>query len=90
MTEPEAWREVARRFAEGEAPTSLCREALHLFRRRLVDAFLCDDMRRRVRGHVVANATNYETAWAYPLSSEYDEARCLAALWLALEAEEEA
>jgi hypothetical protein len=66
MTEPEAWREIARQAADDESADI----GAHTSRR------VYDQMCRRVRDH----------GMDVPMSSEHI---ALAALWLALEAEEE-
>ena len=83
LTEPAAWREIARRIAEGRWDRlGLCHEALVLRWGKRIYGFTEAEMRRRIRYHI-----NGEM-WAYRHGTE-PEARILAALWLALEAEEE-
>lgn len=82
LTEPEAWREIARRIAEGEwGGIGLCSEVVALN----WDLRICPStavaMRSRIRSHL-----NTEL-WAYPLRTAAN-AGILAALWLALEAED--
>jgi hypothetical protein len=84
MTEPEAWREIARRIVEGEwALSGLCREVWFLYMERGITRSI--RMFERVEDHLDAAGL---IGWAYPEGTE-PEARALAALWLALEAEEE-
>ncbi len=69
MTEPEAWREIARRIAyKGWKAHGLNKEVRSLLEQALVTTETAQAMVSRVAMH---------------------EARALAALWLALEAEEE-
>jgi hypothetical protein len=83
MTEPEAWREIARRIVEDEwARCGLCREVWFLYMERGIMRSI--RMLKRVKDHLDAAGL----IWAYPEGTER-EARALAALWLALEAEEE-
>jgi hypothetical protein len=84
MTEPEAWREIARRIVEGEwAFCGLCREVWFLYMERGIMRSI--RMLERVKHHLDAAGL---IGLAYPEGTE-PEARALAALWLALEAEEE-
>ena len=84
MTEAEAWREIARRIVEGEwSRKGLRREALNLYHPTpIVDFETAQAMHVRIYKHVSAGGV-------YEWGTE-PEARALAALWLALEAEEEA
>lgn len=83
LTEPEAWREIARRIAEGEwGEIGLCSEVVALNSDLRICPSTAVAMRSRIRSHL-----NIER-WAYRHGTE-SEARILAALWLALEAEEE-
>ena len=89
LTEPEAWREIARRIAEGEwRKMGLCYEVVAL---RIVGGRIsekqCNRMGCRIEQHIAVHEA-YATDWAYKPGAE-PEARILAALWLALEAEEE-
>ena len=85
LNEPEAWHEVARRIAEGEwNKMGLCAELCDLCDKTLISWFMLCDMEDRVYSHLDACGSN----WAYKPGTE-PEARILAALWLALEAEEE-
>jgi hypothetical protein len=88
MTEPEAWREIARRIVEGKwNKYGLCGEAADLYVRLLVTGNMATAMCERVRPHVLSTSGR-QRGYAYPAGTE-PEARALAALWLALEAEEE-
>jgi hypothetical protein len=88
MTEPEAWREIARRIVEGDwKKCGLCREAGALHENDKVTTAVFRSMSYRVRQHV-AYCDSAVWGWAYRMGTE-PEARALAALWLALEAEEE-
>lgn len=83
LTEPEAWQEIARRIADGEwERVGLCLEVDLLRWNLRICISTADAMRARIRFH-----RNTKT-WAYPRGTA-SEARTLAALWLALEAEEE-
>jgi hypothetical protein len=83
MTEAEAWREIARRIVEGEwSRLELCYDAHKLYLQSQIDRPLSVKMRERLEQHIGRGL-------AYPYGTE-PEARALAALWLALEAEEEA
>jgi hypothetical protein len=88
LTEPEAWREIARRIVEGEwEEFGLCLETEKLEDENMVTGKTCAAMRIRVCDHV-ACCDSAIFGWAYSVGVE-PEARALAALWLALEAEEE-
>lgn len=83
LTEPEAWREIARRIAEGQwEGFGLCHEDSMLRWEERISASTHIAMRARTRFYLNDNL------WAYPPRTE-PEARILAALWLALEAEED-
>jgi hypothetical protein len=85
MTEAEAWREIARRIVEGEWKNQgLCSEAWQLFFGGLITPSVSATMRVRIRHYLGNNQW-----WAYRQGTNR-EARVLAALWMALEAEEEA
>jgi hypothetical protein len=87
MTEPEAWREIARRIVEGKwEGFGLCNEVLRLYGEDRTECAELHAMYKRVRQHVAVSPDSPH--WAYPAGTE-PEARALAALWLALEAEEE-
>lgn len=84
LTEPKAWREIARRIAEGEWNNcGLCAEIGDLCDEGRVHCWALCDMKDRIKQHLGA----YHP-WAYEPGTEL-EARILAALWLALEAEED-
>lgn len=96
LSEPEAWREIARRLAyrqrAGEAETGfLCRhlDVLAWTQRRItlnVEA----QMRRRIKAYLGNNYTAFDDLNSWPYSpSENRQGRLLAALWLALESESE-
>jgi hypothetical protein len=93
LSEPEAWREIARRIADGETkmPIGLCHEAQGLAFAGMCSSTLAGAMIDRACDHAVLS--NYDrrtqTMYAYPPGKQRG-ARVLAALWLALEAEEEA
>jgi hypothetical protein len=81
MTEPEAWREIARRIVEGECRGYFMYTLPHsLYLTCSVRAATAMLMQSRVASHL-----GLATA---PVPSTPDS-RALAALWLALEAEEE-
>jgi hypothetical protein len=87
MTEAEAWREIARRIVEGEwKGFGLCNEVIRLYDEDRTERAELHAMYKRVRQHVAVSPDGPD--WAYPASTE-PEARALAALWLALEAEED-
>jgi hypothetical protein len=84
MTEAEAWREIARRIVEGEwNQYGLCREVWRLLMEAHKAPLLFLLMTKRLRCHTRGYG------WAYFPSAE-PQTRALAALWMALEAEEEA
>ena len=89
LTEPEAWREVARRIAEGRVLMfTLSAEATKLF-------FLSDKISHRTLNRMYDRlAAHHDAAEQCGGATKCDvgtepEARILAALWLALEAEED-
>ena len=85
LNEPEAWREIARRISErGCVRYGLCAEADCLWDSERISIHTALDMERRIQQHVLP----HEDKWAYKPGTE-PEARILAALWLALEAEED-
>ena len=89
MTEAEAWREIARRIVEGEwGWLGLCYEIARLKVQQRVADDQAGAMALRVEYHVESGASR-SYPYAYVEGTE-PEARALAALWLALEAEEEA
>lgn len=84
LNEPEAWRETARRIAEGEwKKLGLCAELCDLCDEGLISWFMLCNMEDRIYSHLDTRLG----CWAYERGTE-PEARILAALWLALEAEE--
>jgi hypothetical protein len=88
MTEPEAWREIARRIVEGEwSRFGLCREVAGLRVQRKIAEEKAYAMTVNVLNHLVETGSR-QHGYVYPEGTE-PEARALAALWLALEAEEE-
>lgn len=85
LTEPEAWREIARRIVRRTwNKMGLCAELYDLCAERLISCFKMCDMEDRIKHHL----RMHNSHWAYEAGTE-PEARILAALWLALEAEEE-
>lgn len=94
MTEAQAWRVIARRFDAGKESYSgegLCCEAWELASYGLMSSNDVMGMVVRCRQHVLVSpfATNQGGAtYAYPPGTHREE-RVLAALWLALEAEDE-
>lgn len=94
MTKPEAWREVARIWAEREEGwrLGLCSCVRLLYYRDKIGVQTYCHMRERIDSHLG------NRIWAYNWRSNesndhyadrHREARTLAALWLALEAEED-
>ena len=84
LNEPEAWREVARRIAEEEERRhfGLWGEIIWLFADACIDANTMERMRDRVIPR--------HASWGWDDTNNMEpEARILAALWLALEVEEE-
>lgn len=99
LTEPEAWREIARRIAEDEwAYNGLCYEINQLWvwqddEASLITLDMVNAMHRRVWRHkqLTEETTVMQNAdgdYAFPRGEA--DVRVLAALFLALEAEEEA
>jgi hypothetical protein len=84
LNEAAAWREIARKIVEGEwGRYGLCREInVLLLEEKTIDKEVAWTMVRRLRTYVKWHV------WAYPQGME-EEGRVLAALWLALDAEEE-
>lgn len=83
LTEPEAWREIARRIAEETwKRRGLCDEAGALYLQWRIGREMMLAMYARLEVYLG------KAIWAYPCGTQ-PEARILAALWLALEAEEE-
>lgn len=85
VTEAAAWREVARLLVEDRQGVELCTNVYALLLGKRISPYLHAVMYMRVR-----RATS-PYVWEYRGSEDDDhrEARCLAALWFALEAEEE-
>ncbi len=89
MTEAEAWREIARRIVEGEWDQyGLCREVADLQVQRRITGEKASAMHINVLSHLIQTSSRLH-GYVYPEGTE-PEARALAALWMALEAEEEA
>ena len=87
-TEPEAWRYIARRIVERKwLKSGLCHEVWQLFDAERIEWRTWLTMKKRITRHLVVLGKNGD--YAYPFGTE-PEARALAALWLALEAEEDA
>jgi hypothetical protein len=88
MTEPEAWREIGPLILEGEwSRLGMCREALERkWKGDVTDATSTEMCKRACRHALFSNSRH--NGHAYPAGTK-PEARALAALWLALEAEEE-
>jgi hypothetical protein len=88
MTEPEAWRYIALRIVEGRwCKIGLCYETYELFDAERIEVRTWLSMKKRVARHLLGLGESGE--FAYPMGTK-PEARALAALWLALEAEEDA
>jgi len=89
LTEAQAWREIARRLDEGEPMTwGLCAMARCLMAEDIISEDRCTLMRMRAISHVhMVPWSERSGSFAYPRGEERD-ARILAALWMALEAEE--
>ena len=87
LTEPQAWREIARRLGNGKRfQFGLCYEAGRVWCEGRCSGDTEEIMQRRARKHV-SNGDGLYGGLAYPRGGERD-ARILAALWMALEAEE--
>jgi len=86
LTEAQAWREIARRLGQGKRfRRGLCYEAHLLFwRERRCSVEMSDIMEKRAANHISSEGFY---GFAYRPGEERD-ARILAALWMALEAEE--
>lgn len=85
LTEPEAWQEIAQRIAGREwRKLGLCAELYDLCDEELISDFTMCHMEDRVESYLNRRLS----CWAYEPGTE-PEARILAALWLALEAEED-
>lgn len=93
MTEAEAWREIARAFAEREdaglALAGLCWAAEGLAQIGHISFEDASDMEARVQGYMNHAGFAYHTDLSTFDNAFEHEARCLAALWLAEEAEHE-
>jgi len=88
MTEAEAWREIARRIVDGEwSRLGLCNETVELKRKGDVTHATRMDMCIRAWRHALSSSSRHN-GHAYRAGTNH-EARALAALWLALEAEED-
>lgn len=93
LTEAEAWREIARLFAEGEADCGMCWEARLLCLDGRITGEQEKTMHRRIYAHTAGSWIFEEDAgmstgpWSF--DSNDKEVRVLAALFLALEAEED-
>jgi hypothetical protein len=82
LNEAQAWREIARRIVEGEwKGFGLCRE-IHVLL--LAEDKILRDVASAMFLHL---GTYLDYGWAYTPGEER-EARALAALWLALDAED--
>ena len=91
-TEAAAWREVARQLVEERGYVGLCDMVAYLEAYDSIGAETYYGMKDRLKGALGASVWAYPTGVNPPLFTYYDdhrEARCLAALWFALEAEEE-
>ena len=85
LTEAQAWREIARRLGQGKwFRFGPCHEADRLWCERRCSDETQDIMEKRVTNHVSPGDSVY--VFAYVQGEERD-ARILAALWMALEAE---
>lgn len=83
LTEKQAWRKIARRIEAGTwCKAGLCREVIALYTHDEISFNTSDQMHHRIGLYLGDNT------WAYRMGEEH-EARTLAALWMALEAEEE-
>ena len=88
MTEAEAWREIARRIVDGKwGQYGLCRETSRLHWDQLITDDMAFAMCERILPHLMETSSRRH-GYVYPEGTE-PEARALAALWLALEAEED-
>lgn len=90
LSEPEAWREVARRFDRQHAEF-LCCEVNELRSRGRVDSETSLRMHARVAVYMPPNQPRFATAYqdADGTTDYCRPFRLLAALWLSLEAEDE-
>lgn len=83
LTEKQAWRYIAMRIAErGWTESGLCREVRLLRYREQISDNTSHHMYRRIELYLGGSV------WAYPYGKDNEEARILAALWMALDAEE--
>lgn len=97
LTEPQAWREIARRWVEREECGAIgsCPIISNLIISLQIDGTTSLSMRGRIKKHLGGREFAYGDireveAAVDPYIERYREARALAALWLALEAEEDA
>jgi hypothetical protein len=91
-TEAAAWREVARQLVEERQEFGLCCHAARLWMGFRVNGETWAAMRARLADALEGRLWAYPVNWGGAIPAYYDdhrEARCLAALWFALEAEEE-
>ena len=87
LTEAQAWREIARRLGNGKRfQFGLCYEADQVWCEGRCSHETLDIMEKRATNHVVSSGDSFY-GLAYPHGEER-AARILAALWMALEAEE--
>jgi hypothetical protein len=89
LTEPQAWRAIARQVHADERNLGLCVEVELLYSGDCIDEQTKNTMRTRIRSHLRPG-----TSWAYPSRNfaeyrKYRDARILAALFFAHEAEDE-
>ena|SRR5687767_13173155 len=90
LKESEAWREIALMYEGGTGRAGLCFTVDRLQYDCRISASLKVQMQRRIRPHMELLRYPVDGCWAYPPYDEkYYGARATAALWLALEAEEE-
>lgn len=90
MKESEAWLAIAERIEDGKwLQRGLCRETIELW---LADKILYEmrsRMTARIREYVGETVGHREPSWPFAFDpGTHAEERILAALWLALEAEE--
>jgi hypothetical protein len=95
LTEAQAWRAIAEKLlTQGYVQWGLCKEVARITVR-TEDEHLYAPMTARLEAHLHSYPERYgaynpgEGEWAFP-RGECHEERALAALWMALEAEEEA
>lgn len=93
LTEAEAWREIARRFAEGDADAGMCWEIVDLRLYRRITFGQQKAMKRRIDTHAALSwiweIEDGQSTGPWAFDSHDREVRVLAALFLALEAEDE-